>query len=73
MGIRVGDMKLDKLTKQLIDKAGYSQSRLAQEITDLGAKCSQPTIWRIIHGLDPSFSIGTALQQLHQEKLGKAA
>jgi len=62
------------MTKALIEKGGFTQKRLADEIRSRGIRCSQPTIWRIINeDLDPIYSVGDAIRQLHQERLEKAA
>lgn len=60
------------MTKALIEEGDFSQQRLANELKARGIRCSQPMIWRILNvpDFDPIYSVGDAIKQLHEERLG---
>lgn len=66
-------MNLKHMTQKLIE-SGHTQGSLAKLLTARGTPCSQPTIGRILNGeVDPSYSIGCAIEKLYAEKVEAAA
>lgn len=61
-------MKIQTMAQELIDH-GYSQGSLAKAVATSGVPCSQPTIWRILKGTDPSYTLGNAIREIHKAEV----
>ena len=62
-------MNITQMTKELHER-GYSQRALAEWVNNYGVACSQPTIYRILHGTDPGWSLGFAICRMYAEEFG---
>ena len=59
-------MNVSNMVKRLMDK-GFTQSQISRMVEARGVKCPQSQVYRILHGRDPSYTLGDAIRRVYME------
>lgn len=57
-------MDTQKMAEALVSK-GFTQKQIAEMITARGVPLTQTSVYRILNGADPAYSIGDALRRVY--------
>lgn len=59
-------MNTQYMARKLVE-AGYTQTKIVDMIHARGAKCTQPTLCRMLKGAEPSYTLGKAVENIYRE------